>query len=216
MAKTKEIGGGPAVGLANDTVSSLQSLLNGGGIGTAGSPNPMGSTGNIMKVLRDILSAGGGDAGNAISQLINKSQDRAVQGLRARFGASGGAAFGTPAAFAESQYRAEAAPQTAQAISGLQMNAIQPLLNMILQLSGKGITQRQIVQQKSPLEQGLGLVAGIGKAALPFFAPGIGHAAAAGLGAASSAGSTFGVDSGGGDVGSADLASLRGYFGGNG
>lgn len=214
MAKTKEIGGGPAVGLAKDTVASLQSLLNGGGVGTAGSPNPMGSTGNIMKVLQDILSAGGGAPGNAISQMINKSQERSIQGLRARFGASGGAAFGTPAAFAESLFRAEAAPQEAQAISGLQMNAIQPLLNMILQLSGRGITQRQIVQEKSPLEQGLGLVAGVAKTALPFLAPGIGHAAAAGMGAAS-AGSTFGVD-GGGDVGSADLASLQGYFGGNG
>lgn len=194
-AKTKAVGGGPATGLADNWISALQQLLNHGGLGPAGSPNAGGSTGDIMSVLSDILSAGGGKAGNAISDMISKQQTRDVNALRSRFGAGGGVAFGTPAAYSESLYRAEAAPQITNAITGLQLQTIMPLLSAITGLSGKGIAQRQIVQEKSGLAQGLGLLTGIAGAAAPFFLPGIG-----GAGRGATAGfpgnATQGVDSG--------------------
>lgn len=159
--KIKELGGGPATGLADNFVGALQSLLNGGGVGPGGSPNAVGSTGNIMSVLTDILSGANGKAGSAISQMISKQQERDVNALRSRFGVGGGTAFGTPAAFAESQYRAEAAPQITNAITGLQLQALGPLLQSLYGLSQKGITQRQLVQQKSGLGQALDVAGGI-------------------------------------------------------
>lgn len=167
-AKTKEIGGGPTVGLAEDFVSSLQQLLNGGGIGTAGSPDAGGSTGSIMGILADLLSPGAGRAGGSIKQLLDKQTERDVNAIRSRFGASGGTAFGTPAQHAESLFRAEAAPRITQAISGLQLQALFPLLQQIGQFSSMGIAPRQLVQQKGFLGEALGTVAGVAGAALPF------------------------------------------------
>lgn len=170
-AKTKEIGGGAAVGLSNDVISGLQQLLNTGGLGTAGSPDAAGTTGGVFGVLSDILSGGGGKIGGSLSQLLSKQTERDVNAIRARFGASGGAAFGTPAAFAESQYRAEAAPRAATAIGELQLQALAPLLQGAFGLSQLGIAPRQLVQQKSGLGQALGTFAQIGGAALPFLTP---------------------------------------------
>lgn len=215
--KTKEMGGGAATGLSNDWIHSLQSLLNGGGLGTAGSPMTGGNSGNIMSVLQDILSGGQGKAGSAISQLLSTQQTRDVNGLRSRFGVGGGTAFGTPGAYAESNYRAQAAPQITQAITGMQLQAMGPLFAALTGLSDKGITQRQLVQEKSGLAQGIGMVSQLAGAAAPFLAPGIG-----GMNAAQSMASNgFGVSApatlsmssapmqlrGGGD-----LASLQGYF----
>lgn len=166
--KIKEVGGGPATGLADNFVGMLQSLMNGGGVGPGGSPNAVGSTGNIMSVLSDILSGGGGKAGSAISQLISKQQERDVNALRSRFGVGGGTAFGTPAAFAESQYRAEAAPQITNAITGLQLQALGPILQSIYGLSQKGIAQRQLIQQKSGFGQVLDVFGGIAKEGMKY------------------------------------------------
>ena len=168
---TKAVGGGPAVGLADTWVSGLEQLFNSGGIGTAGMPNAAGSTADIMSVLTDILSGGKGNAGSAISQLISQQQTRDVNALRARFSTGGGTAFGTPAMYAESQYRAQAAPAITNAITGLQLQAIIPLLGMINQTANKGISQRQVVQTPSPFAQGLGILTkGLG-AAMPWLTP---------------------------------------------
>jgi len=166
--KTKEVGGGAATGLSDNFIGMLQSLMNGGGVGTAGSPNAVGSTGNIMSVLSDILAGANGKAGGAISQMISKQQERDVNGLRSRFGAGGGTAFGTPAAFAESQYRAEAAPQITTAITGLQLQAMAPLLQAMFGLSQKGIAQRQLIQQKSGFGQALDVGGQIAQAAIKY------------------------------------------------
>lgn len=192
--KTKEIGGGPATGLADNYVGMLQQLLNGGGMGTAGSPDGPGSTGNIMSVLADILSGGGGKAGSSISQMMSKQQERDVNNLRSRFGAQGGTAFGTPAAFAEATYRADAAPNIMQAISGMQMQAIMPLLSAATGLSQLGIPQRQTVQQKSGLGQALDVFGGLAKTAMPFVMPGFGAAAGGAMGGAGGGAGGFGVD----------------------
>lgn len=164
----KEVGGGPATGLADSFVTNLQALLNGGGIGTAGAPDAVGSTGNIMNVLSDILSAGGGKAGNAISDLLNKQQERDVAGLRERFGATG---LGTPGAYAESLYKGTAAPNITNAITNLQLSALSPILQSIYGLSQKGIAQRQLIQQQSGLGQAISTIAPIAKTALSFVNP---------------------------------------------
>lgn len=166
--KTRELGGGAATGLSDNFIGMLQSLMNSGGTGTAGSPDAMGSTGNIMSVLSDILAGGQGKAGSAISQLLSKQQERDVNGLRSRFGVGGGTAFGTPAAFAESQYRAEAAPQITQAITGLQLQAMAPILQAIYGLSQKGTSQRQLVQQKTGLGQALDVVGNVAQTAAKY------------------------------------------------
>lgn len=188
----KDVGGGAATGLANDYISQLQKMLNGGGLGTAGSPVAGGAGGGgIMSVLNDILGAGAGKVGGSISDILSKQQERDVSGIRARFGASGGGGYGTPGAFAESMYRSEAAPQITQAIGGLQLQAIMPLLSAITGLSGKGISQRETVQTPgafSDITKMLGSVAG---AAAPFLHPAFGAA-----GGGSNASSLFGGDAG--------------------
>lgn len=182
-AKTKEVGGGRATGLANDTISGLQALLNTGFMGTAGSPNAFGTTEGVFGILADLFSAGGGQAGKNLGEIFSKQQERDVNSLRARFGSSGGAAFGTPAAFAESEYRAEAAPRFGQALTELQLQAMQPILSGAFNLSQMGIAPRQLIQQKSGLGQALGTVAQIGGAALPFINPAFAGGRAGGGGA---------------------------------
>lgn len=174
MAKTSEVGGESALGLAGDWTTALQQLLNTGGIGTAGGKDGPGATGDIMSVLSDILAGGKGAAGSALAQLVGKSDERNVNALRARFTAGGGSSMGTPAAYAESLYRGEAAPHIAQAITGLQLQAILPLLGYINQTANKGITQRQLIQSKSPFGQALDVIGGVAKSALPFVSPAFG------------------------------------------
>ena len=153
--QTKEVGGGPATGLANDFVKFLQNGLNSGTFGGltgatgAMNANPMGSTGGIAGVLNDFLSGGAGVVGGSLMDMISKQGERDVNAVRSRFGASGGTAFGTPAAYAESMVRSETAPKLTQAIGGLQMQALMPLLSMMGNLSQKGISQRETVQQPS-------------------------------------------------------------------
>lgn len=168
----KEVGGGGATGLADNYISQLQKILNGGGTGTAGSPLA-GGTGSIMSVLTDILGAGGGKVGGSISEMLSKQQERDVSGIRARFGAGGGGAYGTPGAFAESLYRSEAAPQITSAIGGLQLQAIMPLLSAITGLSSKGISQRETVQTPGAFSDIVKLAGSAGQAALPFLKPGL-------------------------------------------
>src|SRR6266850_2239339 len=149
--KTREVGGGSSVGLADDLVSAFRSLLQGNYGGQPGpgqrfdAANPVGSTSNFLSSISDILSPGGGKTGTAITDVINRKQASDVADLRARFTAGGGTSFGTPAAYAESQYRAEAAPQAATAVSQARLSALLPLLNLMAQLSGRGLSQRSTV-----------------------------------------------------------------------
>lgn len=171
--KQKQVGGGPATGLANDFVGLLQSGLRTGTFGTGGATsqfanaNPLASTTGIAGVMNDILAGGAGQIGGSLAQLIQTQQANDVAGLRSRFGVGGGTAFGTPAAYAESTYRAQAAPQITQAIGGLQEGLLGQLLPIISGLSMKGIPQAEITQQASPWLQAaqiglpiLGTVAG--------------------------------------------------------
>jgi hypothetical protein len=165
--KTGTVGGGPATGLAKDFTGWLDKALNTGTFGSGGGTgDPTGDTRGFTGVLNDILSAGGGQFGGALGELIKQRQTADIGDLRARFGASGGMAFGTPAAYAESQYRAAAAPQAATAIGQLQLSALQPILQALMGLSGMGIPQAQAYVSPNPWLSGVealgGLATGVG------------------------------------------------------
>lgn len=154
--KYKEVGGGPATGLGNDFIKFLQGGLNTGSFGgvsaaqrTQGA-DPMGSTQGIAGVLNDILSGGAGQIGGSLQQLISQDTNRQADALRSRFGVGGGTAFGTPAAYAESQLRSQQAPQLTQAIGGLQLQALSQILPMIGGFASKGVSQRENVASPSP------------------------------------------------------------------
>lgn len=154
--KTKEVGGGPATGLANDFVNFLQQGLQTGsfGAGTAAQrfdgSNPMGSTMGIAGVLNDLLMGGAGKAGGSMAEMINKDVERQAQAMRARYGASGGGSYGSSAAFGEALLRSEAAPKITQAVTGMQMSALAQLLPIMAGISQKGITQRETIAQQNP------------------------------------------------------------------
>lgn len=158
------------------------------GAGTAGQrqagSNPFGTTGGIGSILTDLLSGGAGNIGGSIAQLISQQNERDVQGLRSRFGAGGGTAFGTPAAYGEALLRSETAPKLTQAIGGLQTNLLGMLLPLYAGLASKGIPQAETVLQPNALTQGLQLALPLlgtlfGAGANPFGAA----AGGAGLGA---------------------------------
>ena len=162
--KTKDVGGGPAIGLGQDITSLLSGSLFGnfGGQPTAGQrfagANP---TGGVQAFLMDILGQGAGKIGGALGEMIARENTRNIGDLRGRFGAGGGQAFGTPAAFAESQYRAEAAPRAATAIGGLQLQTILPLLQLSGALGSRGISQRQTIAMPSGFSSFLSTLAPI-------------------------------------------------------
>jgi len=163
--KTREVGGGAATGLSDDLIGAFRSLIAGNYGGQPGpgqrydAANPVGSTNDFLGAITDILSPGGGRAGAGLTATIGRQSARDVADLRARYGATGGQAFGTPAAYAESQYRAEAAPRAATAVSQAQLSALMPLLALMAQLSGKGLSQRStVIEPPAALSwlQGLG------------------------------------------------------------
>ena len=147
-AKYKEHGGGAATGLADNMIGFLNSGLTGTfGGGSAGAQslnaNPMGSTQGIASVLNDILMGGAGKLGGNMADMIHTASNRNVDELRSRYGAAGGMSMGTPAAYAESMMRASEAPQLTQAIGGLQLQTLMPIMQMMSSLASKGIAQRE-------------------------------------------------------------------------
>jgi hypothetical protein len=165
--KTKEVGGGPATGLANDFIGWLSQGLN---TGTFGAGNPAGTdahgaTRGMGGILNDMLAGGAGQLGGAFTDMISKQGERDALGLRARFGAGGGTAFGTGAQYGEALLRSETAPKMVTAAGNLQMQALGQLLPLFANMSQKGITQRQIVQEQNPWAQAAGLIAPIAAAA---------------------------------------------------
>lgn len=158
--KVSNVGGGSATGLAKDFTDWLDKALNTGSFGPAGTGNPTGQTTGISGVLNDILAGGAGKLGGSLNSLIENKQQMDIGDLRARFGASGGMAFGTPAAYAEAQLRAKQGPEAATAIGGLQLSALQPILQLIAQLSGKGIPQAESVVSTNPWLSGFEALAG--------------------------------------------------------
>lgn len=157
--QVSNVGGGPATGLAKDFTGWLDKALNSGSFGPAGTGNPTGDTAGFSGMLNDILAGGAGKLGGSLNQLIKSKQEGDIGDLRSRFGASGGMAFGTPAAYAEAQLRAKQGPEAATAIGGLQLSALMPILQMIAGLSGKGIPQAESVVSTNPWLSGFEAVA---------------------------------------------------------
>ena len=162
--KYKEQGGGAATGLADNFIQFLSQGLNSG---TFGAGNPAGgdaaqSTQGVAGVLNDILSGGAGNVGGAMAQLIRNDTNDQVLNLRARYGASGGTAFGTGAQYGEGVLRSKQAPALTQAIGGLQLGAVQNLLGLVGGLAQKGIAQRQGTMQENPWVTGLKIAGNVG------------------------------------------------------
>lgn len=173
-ARYKEYGGGAATGLSDNLIAFLSQGLNTGSFGT-GSPaggGAMGQTVGIAGVLNDILSGGAGKLGGSLNQLITNDTNDQVNALRARYGASGGTAYGTGAQYGEGVIRAKQAPALTQAVGNLQLNAVQNLLSVISGLAGKGIAQRQGVMEQNPLLTGLSIGANVIKDGAMMFAGG--------------------------------------------
>lgn len=161
--KYSEKGGGAATGLSNDFIGWLRGGLNSGSFGGMSGPQQTGDAQNNMGgmggILNDILSGGAGKLGGAYQSMIEKENQRQVDGLRSRFGAEGGMGGGTPAAYGESMLRSEVAPKLASTIGQLQMSAMNPLMQMMAELSGKGITQRQGMMTPNPWMSALSSIA---------------------------------------------------------
>jgi len=168
-AKASTVGGGPATGLSKEWVDFLSSGLTTGHFGNPGQAfagaDPMGSTTGFAGVLNDVLSSGGGKFGGALGELIANRQKSDIGDLRARFGITG-SAFGTPGAYAESSYRAKVAPEIATQVGQLQLSALEPLLQMIMGTSMRGIPQAETVVSQNPWLSGItalgGLLPGVG------------------------------------------------------
>lgn len=179
--QSKTVGGGPARGLANDFVNFLRPLITSGsfGSGTAGqqfnAANPMGNTAGLFGLLNSIIS--NPQADRSVQELIGKDIERGRNDLRARFGAGGGMAFGSPAAFAESLYQAEQAPRTAMAMdqmSQARLAALMPLLGMTRDISAMGIPQAQTAIEPKGWMQGINLLMDIANTAANFIPGGPG------------------------------------------
>lgn len=166
-AKPQTVGGGAATPLANDFLGWLQQGLQTGsfGGGTAGQnaagANPVSSTMGISGVLNDLLMGGAGNVGGAMGQMIAADTERQADMMRARFGAQGGTAFGTGAQHAEGVMRAEQAPKLASTIGAMQMQALQPLMAILAQMTGMGTPQAGVVMQENPWVTGAQSVAGL-------------------------------------------------------
>ena len=164
--KTSEIGGGNAVGLGSNIVDILNRGLM---TGVFGGPGGAGANAGVMGFLNDVMGQGAGNLGGSLGKMLGMQQTQDVNSLRARLGSSGGMGFGTPAAYAESTYRAHAAPEAATAIGGLQMGVLGPILQMMSQFGQKGISQRQAVVQPSDFSQVMSTLAPIAGAAVGGF-----------------------------------------------
>lgn len=156
--------GGTGTGLGKDLASIFDTGIN---TGTFGTRNPAGgnavsSTTGIFGVLNDLLSGGGGRTGEGITQLIGRQQAKDVADIHQRYGNT---SLGTPGAFAETNYRAAAAPQAATAIGQLQLSALMPLLQMITGFGGKDVAQTSLFSQPNPWISGLEALSGAAQGA---------------------------------------------------
>jgi len=172
--KERTVGGGPAKGLANDFVSFLQNFITSGKFGGAetrggiggssatsqfNAENPMADSAGIFGLLNSIIS--NPQADKSVQDLISKDVERGRNDLRARFGASGGMAYGSPAAFAESLYQAEQTPRTALALDQMaqsRIGALMPFFQMLMNTSSLGIPQAQTTMEPSKWMQGFNML----------------------------------------------------------
>ena len=181
--KVSTVGGTQAgMNFSDDFVSLLKGVM--------GGPGSAGASGGVAGFLNDLFSKGGGQLGGALGDMIGMRQTQDVNSIRSRFGASGGTSFGTPAAYAESTYRAHAAPEAATAIGGLQLGALAPLFSSFADVFNKNTAQRETMVQPSEGSQIMKIAGPIlAAAATAFGGPVAGAAVGAATGAIGSSGS---------------------------
>lgn len=184
--KLKTVGGSKlGRGVSDEFLTMLGGLLGGGGggrgyvgagTGPAGQDAVNQTQGGVGGILGDILSGGAGRIGGALGQQLQSDITSGRNTLRARFGAGGGQAFGTPGAYAESKYNAAVAPEITKAIGGLQLQAINPLLQAAMGVYGRETPQAQIMRQPGALSQITNTLGTLAPIAADIFAPGLGTA----------------------------------------
>jgi hypothetical protein len=136
---------------------------------------PINQTSLVAEALkRQLQGVDLAPTGEALQTIIQRQSERDVADLRARFGASGGTAFGTPAAVGESLFRAETGPRIAAALGelGLRGQALDAqrvlqLLSIIAQLSSRGVEQArtEVIVSQDPFARFLDTAAGGASAA---------------------------------------------------
>lgn len=146
--------GGSGTGFGQDFASFLMGGLNGNFGGSGGSQNT-----GIGGFLNNVLGGGAGTLGGAMQQMLQTQQTNDINSIRSRYGVGGGTGFGTPAAYGEATYRAQAAPQITSAIGNLQMNALNSILPMMSGMASRDIPQAQTVGQQNPWVQAAGVLA---------------------------------------------------------
>ena len=143
-----------------------------GGSNSYGVPgtDPVGRTEGISSVLNSILSPGGESAPQALEASMKNDFNDQVADLRARFTAGGGTSLGTPGAVSEGIARARFAPQATMAQETLRQNrqqiqlqAIMPLLQMLMGFGARGIPQAGESRETGPsgLTQGIQIGSGL-------------------------------------------------------
>lgn len=145
----------------------------------AGTPSgdPISQTEGIAGTIQDLLAGPNiAGTGESIQKIIESDIDRGAANLRERFTASGGgSSVGTPAAVAESLFRAESAPRAGVALAQLDiqrrdsiLKALAPLLGLGGTFTGMGTPQAgsyafqtpSTASQLADLAKGVGSVAG--------------------------------------------------------
>src|SRR5207245_9212550 len=87
-----------------------------------------------------------------------------ISNLRARY-SMGGTGAGTPSAYAESMYRAQAAPQAAVQIGNLQRSFLEPLMQAMYGLTNRGTPQATSMVSPNSFMQVMSMLPGLAQGA---------------------------------------------------
>lgn len=148
-AKYKEVGGGPAVGVADDWANFLKSAMGGGGTPSTAmnsAANGLSGGSTMQKIIADILGSGAGVPGAALASSITRDTNTQRANLRDQFGGS----FGSGAQQATAMFNSSVADKIPIDIANLQMGVMGPLMGLISQFAQKGTSQRSVVAEENP------------------------------------------------------------------
>jgi hypothetical protein len=188
--KMRTAGGGGAKPVADSFNNFLLESLNSGGFSgmMSGQNNPSPLSFNTSVDMNNPQFA-------AMNQMLQQQQTQNIAGLRERFG--GPAGRGTPGAFAEGNYLAQANPQNVLAMGqladsirgqnradfqaqgqydlgrmGLEQNNMEMMMRALMQAQGLGTPQAQNYMQPSGFSQTLGAIGSLAPYALAPFTGG--------------------------------------------
>jgi hypothetical protein len=165
-ARYREVGGGPATGVADSWANTLQSMMGGGSTPST----QMNNAPNAMaRIMQEILSPGAGAIGGNFASQIERGIGRERGALTSRFSSMNGG-YGSGAGQALAQFGAEVADRVPMDIANLQMGTIQQLMQAIGQFSQRGVSQRSTVAEPNPWLQGLQAFGDVAKTVGPMIA----------------------------------------------